>query len=77
MVVHILGVRDPIRDFTDETFFLGGVDRPAQGDLAINGCAAQAMSKSYWEQAKRDSSKPASVVVLADRPTAGTLLLSR
>src|ERR1035441_3528703 len=37
LVVHILGVRDPIRDFTDETFFLGGVDRPAQSDPAING----------------------------------------
>ena len=37
LVVHIPGVRDPIRDFTDETFFPGGVDRPAQDDPAING----------------------------------------
>jgi hypothetical protein len=37
LVVHIPGVRDPIRDFTDETFFLGAVDRPAQDDPAING----------------------------------------
>src|ERR1035437_9510884 len=35
LVVHILGARDPIRDFTDEAPFLGGVDRPAQGDLAL------------------------------------------
>ena len=37
LVVHVPGVRDPIRDFTDETFFLGAVDRPAQDDPAING----------------------------------------
>ena len=52
-------------------------ERVARFAIAINGCAAQAVSKSYWEQAKRDSSKPASIVVLADRPTAGTLLLTR
>ena len=37
LVVHIPGVRDPVRDFTDETFFPGGVNRPAQDDPAING----------------------------------------
>jgi hypothetical protein len=52
-------------------------ERVARFAIAINGCAAQAVSKSYWEQAKRNSSEPACVVVLADRPTAGTLLLSR
>src|ERR1035438_5930524 len=36
LVVHVSGVRTPIRDFTDEAFFLGRVDRPAQGDLSIN-----------------------------------------
>src|ERR1017187_5310996 len=36
LVVHIPGVRAPIRDFTDEAFLLGGVDRAAQGDLSIN-----------------------------------------
>jgi hypothetical protein len=30
LVVNVLRARDPLRDFTDETFFLGGVDRPAQ-----------------------------------------------
>ena len=37
LIVHIPGVRDPIRDFTDETFFFFAVDRPAQSDPAING----------------------------------------
>src|ERR1017187_8493583 len=37
LVVHILGMRDPIRDFTDETLFLCGDRRPAQSDPAING----------------------------------------
>ena len=36
LVVHIPGARDTIRDFPDETFFLGSVDRPAQGDFSIN-----------------------------------------
>ena len=37
LVVHIPGTRDPIRDFTDEAFFLDGIDRPAQGDPAVVG----------------------------------------
>src|ERR1035437_2075218 len=37
LVVHVSGVRTPIRNFTDEAFLLGSVDRPAQGDLSING----------------------------------------
>jgi hypothetical protein len=53
-------------------------ERVARFAIAINGCAAQAVSKPYLEQAKRELTiKPAFVVVLADRPTAGTLLLSR
>jgi hypothetical protein len=53
-------------------------ERVARFAIAINGCSAQAVSKSYWKQAKRElMSKPAIVVALADRPTAGTLLPSR
>ena len=37
LIVHILKLRDSIRDVTDETFFIYGVDRPAQGDMAIYG----------------------------------------
>src|SRR5262245_13759461 len=37
LVVHILGARDTICDFPDETFFLGGIDRPAQSNLAVFG----------------------------------------
>jgi len=37
LVVHVPGVRNPIRNFSDEMFFLGAVDRPAQDDPAING----------------------------------------
>jgi hypothetical protein len=35
------GTRDPIRDFTNETFYFGGLDRPAQGDPAIGGGGAE------------------------------------
>ena len=37
LVVHIPGARDAIRDFTDGTLFLCGVNRPAQGEPVING----------------------------------------
>ena len=37
LVVNIPDLRDPVGDFTDETFFFFAVDRPAQGDPAING----------------------------------------
>ena len=36
-VVHILGARDPIRNFTDEIFLGDGIHRSAQGDSAIHG----------------------------------------
>ena len=37
LVVHIPGVRNPVGDFADETFFPGTVHRPAQDDPAIDG----------------------------------------
>jgi hypothetical protein len=37
LVVHIPGARDAIRDFTNEAFFFGGVDRSSQGDSTITG----------------------------------------
>src|ERR1017187_2618931 len=37
LIVHIVGLRDTIRDVADLMFFIGGVDRPAQGDMAIHG----------------------------------------
>ena len=37
LVVHVTGARNAVRDFPDETFFLGGVNRAAQRDLAIFG----------------------------------------
>ena len=36
LVVHVSGVRTPIRNSTDEAFLLSGADRAAQGDLSIN-----------------------------------------
>jgi hypothetical protein len=53
-------------------------ERVARFAIAINGCSAQAVSKSYWKQSKRELiSKRTFVVALADRPTAATLLPSR
>jgi hypothetical protein len=37
LVGHIPGVGDPLRDFTNDTFFLRAVDWSSQGDMALNG----------------------------------------
>ena len=37
LVVHVFRVGDPVGNFSDDPFFIGGVDRPAQGDMSILG----------------------------------------